>query len=237
MALLLVLLVQGASCGPEGTAAMERARRLAFELDLGSSRAAYAESARLGCDDAATIVIYLDALQVARDAYRAGGSEAALAPVRAAVATLDARTAAGSATADIARTLLQAASAAAQSERDDMNTFLTHAVHLDAVQRAIVGRSTLPMTALELAGDLWLQVHRFDEARAAYKGAAEVVGSTPRIALGLARVASRLNDVSGACAAYRSQLQLLTLPSRKETRPDPPEIEEARRYVTEHACR
>ena len=231
-------MLQAAPCGVAAKAAEERGSRLAFELRLEASVAAYADAARLGCGDAATIAVYLRGLQAARDAYRAGGSESALAPVRTAIATLDAQAARGSSTADIARTLLLAAGAAAQSERDDMSTFLTHALHLEAVQRVVAGKALLPVTALEVAGDLWLQVHRFDDARAAYQTAAEILGHRPRIAAGLARVAVRLNDASGACAAYRELLMFLSAPAAApaERQPEPSEVQEARQYLAEHGC-
>jgi cytochrome c-type biogenesis protein CcmH/NrfG len=47
------------------------------------------------------------------------------------------------------------------------------------------------ISALEVAGELWLQVHRFEDARAAFERAARQVGTTPRIADGLARSVPR----------------------------------------------
>ena len=232
-------MLQADPCSAAANAAEERGNRMAFELDLEVATAAYAEAGRLGCEDAATIAVYLEALRIARDAYRSGGSESSLAPVRAAITTLDNRTARGSQTAEIARTLLQAAVAAAQSERGDMGTLLTHALHLEDIQRAIAGKARLPVTAMEVAGDLWLQVHRFDEARAAYRTAREILGRKPRIEAGLARAAARLGDASGACAGYRELLALLkaggAAPAERQT--ERPEVQEARQYLKEHTCR
>ena len=60
------------------------------------------------------------------------------------------------------------------------------------------------ITAQEAAGDLWLQVHRFEDARRAYLSAAEQVGATRRVTLGLARTAFRLGDLPASCAQYRA---------------------------------
>jgi hypothetical protein len=48
------------------------------------------------------------------------------------------------------------------------------------------------ISALEVAGDLWLQVFRYDEAITAYELAAQHVGLTPRIRDSLARARARL---------------------------------------------
>jgi hypothetical protein len=60
------------------------------------------------------------------------------------------------------------------------------------------------ITAHEAAGDLWLQVYRYDDARRAYMKAAERIGVTPRITLGLARLAVRIEAVATACKQYQS---------------------------------
>jgi predicted PP-loop superfamily ATPase len=60
------------------------------------------------------------------------------------------------------------------------------------------------ITAHEAAGDLWLQVYRYDEARRAYTRAVERLGRTRRTTLGLARVAVRLSDEASACEHYRA---------------------------------
>ena len=87
--------------------------------------------------------------------------------------------------------MLVAASAAAQSERDEMGAFLTHAIAMESLQLA-AGQPAAPvLSALEVAGELWLQVHRFDDARAAFERAAAQVGTTPRITAGLARATAR----------------------------------------------
>jgi hypothetical protein len=93
------------------------------------------------------------------------------------------------------------------------------------------GSSGAPgVTAHEAAGDLWLQVHRFDAARAAYNEAMTLFGPSPRIALGLARVAAQMRDDVAACTAYR---MLIAQWGSTDTRP---EIDEARRFAASERC-
>jgi hypothetical protein len=168
----------------------------------------------------------------AREAYRAGGSEAALEPVRKAISALEAAATRGSGTAEVGRVVLLAASSAAQSERDDMKLMLDHATSLEKRQLAAQPAAALPVTAHEVAGDLWLQVHRFDVARQAYETAAALVGRTPRVATGLARVAVRLEDQTSACRWYSE------LMADWNARSDAPaEVLEARKYINDHRCR
>ena len=144
----------------------------------------------LQLDDAGVARLYLEGLTAARAAYAEGGSPDSLAPVRAAVATLERAGTAG--LAPIAASVLRAAAAAAQSERDEMTLHLEHALRLELVQLE-AGQPLLPgVSAHEAAGDLWLQVHGYEEARRAYERAAARIGMTPRIREGLARVCARL---------------------------------------------
>jgi hypothetical protein len=131
--------------------------------------------------------VYMKGWEAARSAFLVGGTAEALAPVREAIAALDRVAAGGHGPAEIARYVLLAAADAAQEERDEMELFLEHAValekrQLDARQAAAPG-----ITAHEAAGDLWLQVRRYEDAQKAYERARAVIGSTPRIEAGLAR--------------------------------------------------
>ncbi|MNC86496.1 hypothetical protein D3C83_21640 [compost metagenome] len=131
----------------------------------------------------------------------------------------------------MARAVLLAAAAAAQSERDEMALLLEHALRLEAVQ-VEAGEQPLPVaTAHDVAGDLWLQVHRYEDARRAYDAALARVGARPRIFLGLARSAARLNDVPAACGYYGRLLAWWD--TRRE---EPAEIAEARQFVARDAC-
>ena len=135
--------------------------------------------------------IYVKGLEAAREAYSQGGSDESLAPVREAMAALDRIARGAPGPAEIARLVLAAAAAAAQSERDEMGAFLTHATEMEELQLAAGQPGAPDVTALEAAGDLWLQVHRYDEARRAYERAASILGTTERIKAGLERLPPR----------------------------------------------
>lgn len=212
---------------PYIASALERGEM--FDI-AGAADVFFAGSGQL-CVEAELAGHYLRGLLAARAAYRDGGTAASLAPTRLAMASIDARADRAPAFAAIARAVLQAAAAAAQSERDEMALFLEHAVRLEAIQIE-AGENPLPVaTAHDVAGDLWLQVHRYDEALQAYERALERVGPAPRILLGLARSSARTGNVPAACGYYRRLLDWW------DTRRDEPaEIAEARRFVAGDAC-
>lgn len=183
------------------------------------------------CPQIAVAYWYVHGLIAAREAYRYGGSPEALEPVELAIAELDSRAGEVSA-AQIARVILQAAMAAAQSEREEMALLLEHALGLEGRARS-AGSSGAPIvSAFEVAGDLWLQVHRFDDARRAYGTAADQVGSTRRVTLGLARTASRLSDPSAACDQYRTLVN-----GWPRAGGEPSELTEARMFLRRSECR
>ena len=132
--------------------------------------------------------VYLRAWDAAQAAAKVGGSVESLAPVRDAIATLDRMAGGTHGPAEIARFVLAAAADAAQDERDEMALFLEHAVALERTQIDAHQPGAPGITAHEAAGDLWLQVHRYEDARRAYDEAKAVIGPTPRIESGLARV-------------------------------------------------
>ena len=199
------------------------------ELDLRGAIARLQDAAAR-CEDAGLAAWYLTGLAAAREAYRDGGSAESLAPVKTAIAALEAYGAGRPGQAQIARLVLLGASAAAQSERDEMAIFLDEARRQEALQIAARQTGAPLVSAHEASGDLWLQVHRFDEARSAYLDGSKLLGSTPRILIGLARTAVRLNDPS-ACAEYRRVIQ-----SWGSRSGEPPEIAEARGYLAGTAC-
>src|SRR4051794_12751335 len=77
---------------------------------------------------------YAEGMAAARNAYAEGGSDESLAPVRAAAAALGALSHGLPGPAEIARLVLMAAAAAAQSERDEMGAFLVHATDMEVLQ-------------------------------------------------------------------------------------------------------
>jgi hypothetical protein len=228
--LVALTLAQDVSCSGEAAMHAMAASARAEAFDLAGATDAYVTAADLGCADADAAAHYLRGLIAAREAYRQGGSAESLEPVKKAAAVLEARAAARPGRAEIARVVLLAAAAASQSERDEMALLIEHAVSLEALQLAAGQPGAPGVTAHEVGGDLWLQVHRYDEARQFYRRAAERLGATPRIRLGLARTAARLKDTVAACAEYRA---LVMWGSRAD---DTPEIVEARAYLEESGC-
>jgi hypothetical protein len=197
----------------------------ATEFDLPAASTLLRAAAARGEPDAQVAALYTQGLVDAREAARLGGTAESLAPVRAAIASLETISKGRPGTAEIARLMLHAAAAAAQSERDEMRLYIESGTRMEAIQLA-AGMSGAPLvTASETAGDLWLLVHRYNEARRAYDEAGERLGSTLRILAGRARAARGANDVTGACEAYRSLLDAWA------ARPGlPVEIAEARVY-------
>ena len=183
------------------------------------------------CPEIAVAYWYVHGLIAARDAYRYGGSAESLEPVKLAIKQLESRSP-GSSAAEIARVVLQAASAAAQSEREEMGLLLEHALNLEKQARA-AGQPGAPIvSAFEVTGDLWLQVHRFEDAHRAYVAASAQVGSTRRITLGLARTAFRLGELPAACEHYR-----ILVSGWPKSGGEPPELGEARTFLRRAECR
>src|SRR5262245_9750521 len=230
MIALLVLLAAGPAQCQGNAALVAAATERAAVLDLRGARAALAADLS-GCAEIVVPYWYLRGLIAAREAYRYGGSPESLEPVKLAMAQLAAR-AAETRAAEIARVVLMAASAAAQSEREEMSLLLEHATDLERQQRSAGLPGAPILTAQEVAGDLWLQVHRFEDARRAYLGAAEQVGSTRLVTLGLARTAFRLGDLPASCAQYRGLVAGWPWPGSEL-----PELIEARTLLRRSECR
>jgi hypothetical protein len=229
--LIPLLLAQSAPCSGAAASHASVAAARAEAFDLAGASESWAAAAAAGCREGEAAAHFLRGLVAARDAYSQGGSAASLEPVKQAVAALEARGAMLPGIPQVERFLLLAAMAAAQSERDEMSVLLEHAIHLESIQLEARQGGAPGVTAHEAAGDLFLQVHRYQEARSAYLRAASRVGTTPRVRLGLARTAARLKDVAGACGEYRG------LVAWWGGRGDPPpEIEEARAFAASGDC-
>jgi hypothetical protein len=226
LVVVLLLLASGGGRAQSQPPPQQSATGRAAEFDLGGAVLLLITPASQGEVGARIALAYLRGLIAAREAFREGGAADALAPVRKSIAELGALAKGQPGEAEIARLVLQAAAAAAQSERDEMRLYLDSATQMESLQDA-VGQPGAPLVAAaEVAGDLWLQVHRYDEARAAYAAAAERIGFTPRILYGLARTARRSNDMAAACTEYRR------LTDAWGGRPDrPAEIVEASEYL------
>jgi hypothetical protein len=223
--------LQQASCTPAALDLLKTAEQRARLFDLPAAVDRAAAAGREGCTDALVESWYLRGLVAAREAYRDGGSPESLAPVREAIAALEQIAGGAPGPAEIARVTLLAASAAAQSEREEMAVFLDFALRMESLQFAAGQPGAPGVAAHEAAGDFWLQVDRYEDARRAYEEAAGLTGATPRVLLGLARAAVRLELPADACAQYRALAAILTA-----ERADGAEADEARRYLESRAC-
>ena len=227
LALILALSAQTPRCD----AALLTARQHLVRLNPAQAETELTARGREGCDLELTLA-YLRGLSAAKAAYGRGGDEASLAPVRAAIALAGERAALGE-VAEIVGFVLRAAVAAAQSERDEMSVMLAQALQVER-SRGARGLGGAPLvSAHEMAGELWLQVHRYDEAAAAYRVARAYAGDSPRTTLGLARALARLNQAAAACEEYRRLAdQARTLrPAMTD------ELAEADQYLRQPACR
>lgn len=225
----LVLAAQLAVCSPEALAALNAAAVRAEAFDLAGALELARSAA--GCDEADGTVEYLEGLLGAREAVKAGGTMDSLREVRSAVNALSRRAEGGNRRWEAASLAMRAVAAASQYERDEMGIYLAEATRVEALLLSANMPGAPLITAHELAGDLWLQVDRFDDARAAYRTAAERVGRTPRVRLGLARAAARLREPARACEEYR------WLDQWWGDRADaPPEIVGARAYLASDNC-
>jgi hypothetical protein len=231
LALSLALMQQPAACRDQAAPLLAGALERGEMFDLAGAADLFFVASGQWCIDAEIAGHYLRGLIAAREASRKGGSPDSLVPVRLAVAAIDNRAHLAPALAATARAALQAAAAAAQSERDEMALHLDQARRLENVQIE-AGQALLPViTAHEVAGDLWLQVHRYEDADRAYREALERIGAQPRVMLGLARSSARLKDTAAACLHYRRLLAWW------DTRRDQAaEIAEARAFVAQPDC-
>jgi hypothetical protein len=185
-------------CGPMAIATLQAASRemLRGESDVTGTLPD-------SCAEAAVARLALQGWHAARAVAPKGGAAELLEPARAAVKALD-QFAVTNLTleAQYAQTVINAAIAAAQDERGDLQLLLTHARDLSE-RLATRGRAAMwPRSFNLLAGELWFEVDRFADARAAFERAMRVE-PTALAAAGLARAAARLGDHAAACAAYR----------------------------------
>ena len=229
IAVLVTLALGQSPCG-SSTALIAAATERAALLDLRGARTRLAGDLS-ACAETTVSYWYLHGLIAAREAYRYGGSPESLEPVKVAIAQLASRTTETRA-AEIARIVLMAASAAAQSEREEMGLLLEHALDLERQQRAAGLPGAPVITAHEISGDLWLQVHRFEDARRAYLTASEQIGPTARVTLGLARTAFRLGDLPDSCRHYRAFVT-----GWSQSAGEPPELAEADTFLRRRECR
>lgn len=212
-------------CRPDDDGALSRAAAAAAAADADAAaailREAYAASP--ACATLATASWAWHGWLAAVGAHAAGGTEASLAAVRAALAVLEPGGNATGLDAAYAVAMLHAAAAAAQHERAEMRVWLEHATAL--APRLLPGMREWPLPLAIAEGELWLAVDDHEQAEVAF---ARALTATPSgIALrGVARARARRGDMAGACAPYTQALALVDA-----VRPEPPLAVEARAFL------
>jgi hypothetical protein len=149
----------------------------------------------------------------AREIALKGGAVELLGPVNQRLRQLDEIP---NMSARYAETVIRAAVAAAQEEREELGLLLAHA-HGLSDQMGIGGGTPpeFPLPIDELEGELWFEVDRFAEARDAYLAATKLK-PTPNAWIGLARSSDRVGDTVTACRAYTSVAGTRNLPAAVE---------------------
>ncbi len=128
--------------------------------------------------------------------------------------------------AELYRVLVRAAMAAAQEETPELELLITHAVSLEKRLRES-GQLDMPLQpATEIAGDLWLQVNRYEAARQSYRATLDAWPHRPASQLGIARASAELHDDGAAKDAWRALLDLW-----QTADPTRPELLEAKRVL------
>ena len=229
---MLAVAVLAAALGQDVCAsALVEARALAVRMDTDGAVARLEGGARTGCDVEVPVAL-LRALTVARGAWARGGDEASLRPLKDLIAVIERRAQPGS-PEEIAVLLIHAATAAAQSEHDELFAYLSQALQVERA-RGVRGLAGAPiLTAHEVAGELWLEVYRYDDATAAGRIARGASGDSPRLLAGLARALARQRSTADACTEYRrlSTDASARVPSMER------ELAEAEAFLAQPACR
>ena len=194
--LLQIAAAPPTACGDAELSALQRAREIIARggepVDLAGT-----------CLRTQIANLALRAWRQARALAPKGAPPDLTAPVRETVVALTALGPLGDQQLEVeyAVAAINAAIAAAQDERPEMELWLTHA--RDLAERLIArGRVAVwPRSYNLLAGELWFEVDRYEDARAAYERA--VRGDASPVALvGLARAQARLG-MPEACTTYR----------------------------------
>lgn len=191
------------ACSAEATAVLDAADTAASAGEFTSAalqlRAGYA--AHGSCRELVAAAWAWAGWHAAHAAAARGGSDDALTDVRAAMAAIGEPGATASASS-YASAVLQAATAAAQGERDEMQVWLEHARAV-ASRLALVGeRARWPLPIDVVVGELWARVDDYELAEASFTRAL-AEGNSAAAWTGLARARDRRGNRAGACEAYR----------------------------------
>jgi hypothetical protein len=183
----------------------------------------------------APLTVAADALAGYTAALRAavrGGPPDLLAPVEEAIARLDdwRRLPGAMREAEYAQAALRGAMAAAHDERQELALWLAHTRDLSARLDLAGERLRWPLPAGVLAGDLWSEVDRHDDALVGYGEA--IAGEPTAYALrGRARTLDRMGRVDAACQAYRDLAGWFAARQIES-----PALAEARSYLDRPTC-
>jgi hypothetical protein len=141
-----------------------------------------------------------------------GGRQEQLAEAREAATHLDAIAAIRGrwSRAEVRRVAVLAAIAAAQEERDELALLLAHAMRLETQVRAAGVPDDVIRPIEELAGHLWLQVHRYTDALDAYRASTARHPERTGAWLGRARAARESGAIEEAREAARHVLDAWT---------------------------
>jgi tetratricopeptide (TPR) repeat protein len=216
IALVLLLALQTSSsaggeilwsgCSDEEVRAVNLSARRMAQGDDAVERDAVARGIRGPIDRCGAVKLSRAALVgwvEARKLAPAGGDKQLLGPAMRAIEELEAlKTGPLAIDAEYAQVAIRAAIAAAQDERPELELLLTHARDLTERLAARGRRATWPRPYNLLAGELWLEVDRYDEARSAFERAVRAEESAIAL-VGLGRTLARLNRHDEACQAFR----------------------------------
>jgi hypothetical protein len=173
VALQLAVVTAQDTCTPAQVAVAERAQQRLLRGDHRGAREELSVAVtEASCGLLRLAGTALDGWAEARALAPAGGAAELLGPVQRALDALQPlRSTDDGLEAEYAATAIRAAIAAAQDERPEMALLLTHARDL-AERLQLRGRRAMwPRTLNLLAGELWFEVDRFEDARIAFERA------------------------------------------------------------------
>lgn len=228
--LLALTLLQGPPCSGEAARHVAEASRRGQAFDLEGAATAYTAAMQAGCWSVQPALFYLRGLLAVHAANAQFASAASLQPLRDAINQLQ-RFTTGDPVIRGMEMVLRAGIPAAQHERAEMSLFIDEMLRMESLQLEAKQPPLPVLSAHEAAGQFWLMLRLYDEARRAFELAAQRVGQTPHVLIGVARAAVGRKDLPAACDHYRRLIAWWN--DRAES---PPEIIEARAFVKQPQC-
>ena len=205
MGTALLVLQLATTCGEADTSRLQQASQASLRGDEKAAARILAAGVERGgnCVPLRVAELALRGWRVARALAPKGGAAEFLPPVQQILKQLRQLSPSEAALeVEYAETAIRAAVAAAQDERPEMELLLTHARDLTERLQLRGRRAVWPRSFNLLAGELWFEVDRYEDARLAYERAVRGE-ATPLAIVGLARAQARLGRAAAACATYR----------------------------------